>query len=101
MNIPNYAYFAIILRKMSGATDSTVKIDYYICRFARRQANACPALLKVITNKQTAQICVYQNQEHTLHLPQQGFSSQIKESMREKLGQKFKPAQIRDSILVF
>jgi hypothetical protein len=81
--------------------ESLFRIEYFTCRFARRQANACPALLKVMTNKQTGEICVYQNQEHTQHLPQQGFSGQIKESMREKLAQKLKPAQIRDSILVF
>jgi hypothetical protein len=73
---------------------------FYICKNARRGEDKCKARMKVMKDKINGQITVFTNQKQHEHQINVALSRMAKEKMREKMKIGYKPAQIRDELLV-
>lgn len=85
------------MRKHDGVRLDT---ETYRCRYARRQGNFCSVLMKVIYNKQTGETKVSQRGEHEHPQPKaNGFTSEERFFMKEKVAARFTPGQIQDAFI--
>ena len=75
--------------------------NYYFCRFARRQDNACPAVMRVTRLPHLGEIRVEQADEHTEHYEKENqLHATHKRFIKEKLATHLTPGQIQDQMIV-
>jgi hypothetical protein len=86
---------------MAGHVGLRFDTDHFYCRYARRQENKCPVVMRIKNNKQTGEVLVEKHGEH--HHPVEkttGFTREEKTIMRPKIVSRFTAGQIQDEMLV-